>query len=153
MFVEGMSFPSMSQGAESIDLEDRDFMRGLEFPDIEDGYNSSTESLHLIGTEKSNKRNKDKVDKSRQAGKVSLQSQASSDQEIKGQNTQLQCRNVISSSSRSSFSDEFEVLETSEAEGLEMREDRGTGPYSLLGSAMASYLGKWIGYNNYKTLL
>ena len=148
--MEGMNFPSMSQGAESFDFEDQDFVQGLEFPDIEDGYNSSTESLHLVGTGQSNKRKRDNVGQNQQPG-VTFALPAQTNSEL-GSNqlrkTQRQSQNMMSSSGHSSLSDDFEVLDSSEADDLDLRGDRGAGSSSQLGTAVTSYLGKWLGYNN-----
>ena len=148
MFVEGMNFLSVSQmqGTGSLDLDDQDFMQGLEFPDIEDGYNSSTESLHLIGSENSIKSKKDRGDQ-QQSINVALPPRTSSSQNTRHRPTHTQSQKVISSSGHSSFSDDFEVLDSSEADELVMQSDRGMGDPSALGSAV-TYFGKWLGYNN-----
>lgn len=150
LFVEGMNFQSVSQiqETERFDLDDQDFMQGLEFPDIEDGYDSSTESLHLKVSGNSNKSKKDRASQ-QQSKRVGLPPQARSGQNTKNRPTHMQPQKVImSSSGHSSLSDDFEVLDSSEADELDMQGDRGAGTPSLLGSAVTSYFGKWLGYNN-----
>ena len=118
--MEGLdTLPSVRSGDES--LEEKDFMEGLEFPDIAgEPYHSSNESLNLIDGRSSSSAVRSSVPTPPVATSSSTSQQSSLD-----------------------VSD-FEVVDRSEAEGLSTREGGGTLPANI--SAVSSYIGKWLGY-------
>ena len=134
VFLDDLQFSSLSQGGDTLEFEEGDFMEGLEFPDIDRDTESESEGVHPVG-------------KSRVDNKPTQPNQTQEAKEPKEQVHQQSSgtpESVMTSSGNTDVSD-YEMLDQSEAEGMIPTDQTDNGDVTRLGS-VTNYVGKWLGY-------
>lgn len=134
VFVDNLQFSSISQFGDTLELEEGELMRGLEFPDIERDSESDTEAVQPAG--------KSQVDSEPTHSKQMEEAKDSKEQ------VNQQISETLESTMKESISSDvsdYEMLDPSEAEGMIPTDQTDSGNSSRLGSA-TDYVGKWLGY-------
>ncbi|XP_058964996.1 reticulophagy regulator 3 [Pocillopora verrucosa] len=134
VFVDNLQFSSISQFGDTLELEEGELMRGLEFPDIERDSESDTEAVQPAG--------KSQVDSEPTHSKQMDEAKESKEQ------VNQQISETLESTMKESISSDvsdYEMLDPSEAEGMIPTDQTDSGNSSRLGSA-TDYVGKWLGY-------
>ena len=134
VFVDNLQFSSISQFGDTLELEEGELMRGLEFPDIERDSESDTEAVQPAG--------KSHVDSEPTHSKQMDEAKDSKEQ------VNQQISETLESTMKESISSDvsdYEMLDPSEAEGMIPTDQTDSGNSSRLGSA-TDYVGKWLGY-------
>lgn len=128
VFLDELQFSSLSQGGDTLEFEEGEFMAGLEFPDIDRDTESDSEGIRRVG--KSRVDNKPKqTDEPKDKGHRETTGTPDS---------------VMTSSGNTDVSD-YEMLDRSEAEGMIPSDEMDNVDSTRLGS-MTNYVGKWLGY-------
>ncbi|PFX33209.1 reticulophagy regulator 3-like [Stylophora pistillata] len=134
VFLDNLQFSSISQSGDTLEFEEGDFIRGLEFPDIERDSESDSEVVQPAG-------------KSHVDSKPTHSKQTEEAMDLKEQ-VNLQTSETLESVMKESVSSDvsdYEMLDQSEAEGMIPTDQTDNGNSSPLGSA-TNYVGKWLGY-------
>ncbi|XP_078377034.1 reticulophagy regulator 3-like isoform X1 [Oculina patagonica] len=134
VFLDDLQFSSLSQGGDTLEFEEGEFMAGLEFPDIDRDTESDSEAIHPIG--------KSRVDNKPTQPK---QTGEAEDPKTKGDRQGSGTPESIMTSSGNTDVSDYEMLDQSEAEGMTPTDETDTVDSTRLGS-MTNYVGKWLGY-------
>jgi hypothetical protein len=136
---DSQEFPSLTENTISWDFDDDELAMGLEFPDIDKDYHSSTDSLNTFNekTEKSSQK-RDSIGLSQQrptAGSHQVKRRAKKQTPM----TSSRQTNVATDGS------DFELLDRSEIDDMdETIEDKGRASAGT-GSSLGAFVGKWLG--------
>lgn len=136
VFLDSLQFSSISQGGDTLEFEEGQFMEGLEFPDIEKDSDSDSEPIHPVG--KSNVDNKPKQVSAEETQVKELKDKVS-------RQTSGTTESVMTSSGNTDVSD-YEVLDQSEAEGMTPTDETDSVDSSGGLGSVTNYVGKWLGY-------
>lgn len=136
MFLDSLQFSSISQGGDTLEFEEGQFMEGLEFPDIEKDSDSDSEPIHPVG--KSSVDNKPKQVSTEETQVKELKHKVS-------RQTSGTTESVMTSSGNTDVSD-YEMLDQSEAEGMTPTDETDNVDSSGGLGSVTNYVGKWLGY-------
>ena len=135
MFLDDLQFSSLSQGGDTLEFEEGEFMAGLEFPDIDRDTESDSEAIHPDSS-------KTTVDNKPTQPK---QTQEPKEPEDVGQRQASATPESIMTSSGNTDVSDYEMLDQSEAEGMTPTDETDNVDSTRLGS-VTNYVGKWLGY-------
>ena len=138
MFLDDLQFSSVSQGGNTLDFEEGEFMEGLEFPDIEKDSDSESEPVRRVGKAQVDFKPKQVTEEKYQAKE--LKDTGNSQQAASGTSS-----NVMTSSANTDVSD-YEMLDRSEAEGMSPTDETDTADSTGGLGSVTNYVGKWLGY-------
>lgn len=133
VFLDNLQFSSLSQGGDTVEFEEGEFMEGLEFPDIDRDTESESEAIDPVG--------KSRVDNKPPQPK---QTQEAEEPQNKGDRQESGTPESVMTSSGNTDVSDYEMLDQSEAEGMSPT-DETDNVDSRLGS-VTNYVGKWLGY-------
>ena len=134
VFLDELQFSSLSQGGDTLEFEEGEFMEGLEFPDIDRDTESESEAVHPVGKSRVN-------NKPTQAKQTQEATEPKNNGDRQGSGTP---ESIMTSSGNTDVSD-YEMLDQSEAEGMIPTDETDTFDSTRLGS-VTNYVGKWLGY-------
>lgn len=136
VFLDDLQFSSVSQGGDTLEFEEGEFMEGLEFPDIEKDSDSESEPIQQVG--------KAQVDfKPKQVTVEKYQAKEPKDKE--SSQPSVTSSNAMTSSANTDVSD-YEMLDRSEAEDMIPTDETDTADSTGGLGSVTNYVGKWLGY-------
>ena len=136
VFLDDLQFSSVSQGGDTLEFEEGEFMEGLEFPDIDKDCDSESEPIQPVG--KLQVDNKPKQVDTEEAHAKELKDKVS--KQASGM------PDSVMTSSRNTDVSDYEMLDQSEAEGMTATDETdNVGSTGGLGS-VTNFVGKWLGY-------
>lgn len=137
VFMGGLQFPSVSQTTDTFEFQEGEFIEGLEFPDIEQDSDSDPEPFHSINKSQLDKKLKE-VATSHDKGKISKENAFNPELNI--------TENVTYSLGNSDVSEDYEMLEQSDAEGMTVLDKSDILDSTAGLGSVTNYVGKWLGY-------
>ena len=135
--LDSLQFPSISQGGDTLEFEEGEFMEGLEFPDIGKDSDSESENVHLVS--------RSQVDSKPKTVEIEQMQTREPIDRVNSQTASRTPETAVTSSANMDVSD-YEMLDQSEAEGMITSDETDkVDSQSGLGS-VTNYVGKWLGY-------
>ena len=138
LILDSLQFPSItSQGGDTLEFEEGEFMEGLEFPDIGKDSDSETENVHPV--------RRSEVDSKPKTVEIEQMQTKEPIDRVNSQAASRTSESALASSANMDVSD-YEMLDQSEAEGMTPTDETDNiDSQSGLGS-VTNYVGKWLGY-------
>ena len=137
LILDSLQFPSISQGGDTLEFEEGEFTKGLEFPDIGKDSDSETENVHPVS--------RSEVDSKPKTVEIEQMQTKEPIDRVNSQTASRTPESALTSSANMDVSD-YEMLDQSEAEGMTPTgETDNVDSQSGLGS-VTNYVGKWLGY-------
>ncbi|CAH3145587.1 unnamed protein product [Porites lobata] len=137
LILDSLQFPSISQAGDTLEFEEGEFMKGLEFPDIGKDSDSETENVHPVS--------RSEVDSKPKTVEIEQMQTKEPIDRVNSQTASRTPESALTSSANMDVSD-YEMLDQSEAEGMAPTDETdNVDSQSGLGS-VTNYVGKWLGY-------
>ena len=136
VFLDDLQFSSVSQGGDTLEFEEGEFMEGLAFPDIEKDSDSESEPVQRVGIAQVDFKPK----------KVTVEKyQANEPKDKESSQPSVTSNNAMTASANTDVSD-YEMLDRSEAEDMIPTDETDTADSTGGLGSVTNYVGKWLGY-------